>query len=160
MPENKSQAIWARRNKRKRGCAIVLSHVGLFVTPWTVAHQAPLSMEFSGQGNWRGLTFLLQGSSQSWDWALIFWISCIVKQILYPWTIWDALKERESLNESREGTKPESKETFLKLRENSEGTLQGWKSYPSSCLLPRDQWLILPKNKHWKSTKLKSSAKV
>ena len=25
----------------------VLSHVRLFVTPWTVAHQAPLSMEFS-----------------------------------------------------------------------------------------------------------------
>ena len=24
----------------------VLSHVRLFVTPWTVAHQAPLSMEF------------------------------------------------------------------------------------------------------------------
>ena len=25
------------------------SHVLLFVTPWTVAHQAPLSMEFSRQ---------------------------------------------------------------------------------------------------------------
>ena len=26
-----------------------------FVTPWTVAHQAPLSMEFSGQEYWSGL---------------------------------------------------------------------------------------------------------
>ena len=26
------------------GCAQSLSHVQLFVTPWTVAHQAPLSM--------------------------------------------------------------------------------------------------------------------
>ena len=25
----------------------VLSHARLFVTPWTVAHQIPLSMEFS-----------------------------------------------------------------------------------------------------------------
>ena len=27
------------------------------VTPWTVAHQAPLSMEFSRQEYWRGLPF-------------------------------------------------------------------------------------------------------
>ena len=31
------------------------SHVRLFVTPWTVAHQAPLSMEFSRQEYWSGL---------------------------------------------------------------------------------------------------------
>ena len=30
----------------------MLSHVRLFVTPWTVAHQAPLSMEFSRQEYW------------------------------------------------------------------------------------------------------------
>jgi len=27
------------------------------VTPWTVAHQAPLSMEFSRQEYWSGLPF-------------------------------------------------------------------------------------------------------
>ena len=27
-------------------CAYLLSHVQLFVTPWTVAHKAPLSMGF------------------------------------------------------------------------------------------------------------------
>ena len=27
-------------------CECVLSHVRLFVTPWTVAHQVPLSMKF------------------------------------------------------------------------------------------------------------------
>ena len=32
-----------------------LSHVWLFVTPWTVALQAPLSMEFSRQEDWSGL---------------------------------------------------------------------------------------------------------
>ena len=33
------------------------SHVHLFVTPWTVAHQAPLSMGFSKQEYWSGLPF-------------------------------------------------------------------------------------------------------
>ena len=39
-------------------CACVLtcfSHVQLFVTPWTVACQAPLSMGFSKQEYWSGL---------------------------------------------------------------------------------------------------------
>ena len=31
------------------------SHVRLFGTPWTVAHQAPLSMGFSRQEYWSGL---------------------------------------------------------------------------------------------------------
>ena len=31
------------------------SHVWLFVTPWTIAHQAPLSMEISRQEYWSGL---------------------------------------------------------------------------------------------------------
>ena len=35
----------------------VLSHVRLFVTPWTVAHQAPLSMGFPRQEYWSGLPF-------------------------------------------------------------------------------------------------------
>ena len=34
-----------------------LSHVRLFVTPWTVGHQAPPSMGFSRQENWSGLPF-------------------------------------------------------------------------------------------------------
>ena len=34
-----------------------LSHVRLFATPWTVAHQALPSMGFSRQGYWSGLPF-------------------------------------------------------------------------------------------------------
>ena len=34
-----------------------LSHVRLFVTPWTVAHQASPSMGFSRQEYWSGLPF-------------------------------------------------------------------------------------------------------
>ena len=39
----------------------MLSHVQLFETPWTVAHQVPLSMEFSRQECWSGLPFPLTG---------------------------------------------------------------------------------------------------
>ena len=35
----------------------MLSHVRLSVTPWTVAHHAPLSMGFSRQEHWSGLLF-------------------------------------------------------------------------------------------------------
>ena len=35
----------------------LLSRVRLFVTPWTVAHQAPPSVEFSRQEYWSGLPF-------------------------------------------------------------------------------------------------------
>ena len=37
--------------------AQLLSHVQLFVTPWTVALQASLSMGFSKQEYWSGLPF-------------------------------------------------------------------------------------------------------
>ena len=46
-----------------------ISRVGLFVTPWTVAYQAPPSMGFSRQEYWSGLPFpspgdlLTQGSN-------------------------------------------------------------------------------------------------
>ena len=39
-------------------CAQSLSHVQLFATPWTVAHQAPLFMGFPRQEYWSGLLFL------------------------------------------------------------------------------------------------------
>ena len=55
--------------RRKRRKVKLLSHVWLFVTPWTVAHQAPLSVGFSRQEYWSGLPFpspgifLTQGSN-------------------------------------------------------------------------------------------------
>ena len=38
------------------------SHVQLFATLWTVAHQAPLSMGFSSQGYWSGMPFPSPGN--------------------------------------------------------------------------------------------------
>ena len=42
-------------------CAQSLSHVCLFATPYTVAHQAPLSCGFPRQEYWSGLPCLLPG---------------------------------------------------------------------------------------------------
>ena len=38
-------------------CVCVPGYAQLFATPWTVAHQAPLFMEFSKQEYWNGLPF-------------------------------------------------------------------------------------------------------
>ena len=46
----------------------LLSHVRFFVTPWIVAHQAPLFMEFSRQGV--GISYY-RGSSQPRDWTWV-----------------------------------------------------------------------------------------
>ena len=48
----KVQVQWKWKVKVKS-----LSHVRLFASPWTVAHQAPPSMEFSRQEYWSGLPF-------------------------------------------------------------------------------------------------------
>ena len=43
--------------KKERKKVKLLSCVQLFVTPWTVAYHAPLSMGFSRQEYWSGLPF-------------------------------------------------------------------------------------------------------
>ena len=61
-----------------------LSHVRLFVTPWTVyiAHQAPPSMGFSMQEYWSGVAMSFsRGSSQPRDRT---WVFRILGQTLYP----------------------------------------------------------------------------
>ena len=40
-----------------RVCTYLLAQSFLFVTIWTVAHQAPLSMGFARQEYWSGLSF-------------------------------------------------------------------------------------------------------
>ena len=59
-----SSSVERKKEKGKGGssalCVCVcssLSHVRLFVTPWTVACQAPLSLEFSRQEYWSALPF-------------------------------------------------------------------------------------------------------
>ena len=60
---------WRGRKYSISQCMCMLSHVRLFATPWTVACQALLSMEFSRHEYWNGLPFptpgilLTQGSN-------------------------------------------------------------------------------------------------
>ena len=42
-------------------CGQLFSRVLLFATPWTVAHQAPPSLEFSRQEYWSSLPFPILG---------------------------------------------------------------------------------------------------
>ena len=44
-------------------CIQLLSHVRLFSTPWTVAHQAPVSIGFPRQEYWSRLPFPSPGTS-------------------------------------------------------------------------------------------------
>ena len=57
------QLVWAgycsRLELKVHAC--VLNGVRLFVTPWTVARQVPLSVEFSRQEFWSGLPFPTPG---------------------------------------------------------------------------------------------------
>ena len=55
----------------------LFSHVQLFMTPWTVACQAPLSMEFCRPEYWRGKPFPSPAeSSQTRDQTHVSYISC------------------------------------------------------------------------------------
>ena len=53
-----------------------LGHVQLFVTPWTVAHQAPLSTDFSKPRilEWVAIPFARE-SSQHRDWTQVSYIA-------------------------------------------------------------------------------------
>ena len=62
--KNRSESMGVARvdGKDQRGgcvcvCALSLSHVQLFSTPWMVAQQAPLSIGFPMQEYWSGLPF-------------------------------------------------------------------------------------------------------
>ena len=73
-------------------CAMLscFSRVRLFVTVWTVAYQAPLSMGFSRQEYWSGLPRPPPGdlSVPGIDSCLLHLLHC--RGILYHWASWEA----------------------------------------------------------------------
>ena len=75
--------IMAERQKVKS-----LSRVQLFATPWTVAHEAPLSMEFSRQEYLSLLPFPTLQDLPNSGIELMFLVSCIGRQILYYCATW------------------------------------------------------------------------
>ena len=63
------------------------------VTPWAVAHEAPLSMGLSRQDARLGCHFLLQGifMIQGSKLCLLWLLLCNpLRQILYHWATWEA----------------------------------------------------------------------
>ena len=77
------------KTKRKERKGKSFSRVQLFVTPWTVAYQAPLSVGFS-QKELEGVAISFsRESSQLRDQT---YVSCIDRQISYDWAVWKAPK--------------------------------------------------------------------
>ena len=64
-----------------------LNCVHPFVTPWTVAPQTPLSMEFSRQGYYISYS---RRSSEPRDPFHISWVACIGRQVPSHSTTWEA----------------------------------------------------------------------
>ena len=98
--ENADRASLSWKNRRSQGgtgwnfptcclrlscrlhvCVQLLSYVQLFTAPWTVAHQAPLSMAFFRQEYRNGLPFPFSGD-QPRDQTHISSVSCIDRQTL------------------------------------------------------------------------------
>ena len=88
------------------GALWLCMHVWLFVIPWTVAHQPPLSIGFSRQEYWSRLSFPSPGdhpdpgikpmspASRFFQWILYQWAICKTQEwSYYPWlplALWQA----------------------------------------------------------------------
>ena len=55
LRDHENHNYWTTMDRRM--LKMFVSHIWLFVTPWTVAHQAPLFLEFSRKEYWSGLLF-------------------------------------------------------------------------------------------------------
>ena len=74
-------------------CVYALSDVWLFVTPWTVTHQVPLSMEFSRQEYWSGLPFPFPGGLPDPGIEPVsLWSPALAGRFFTSWAIGEALK--------------------------------------------------------------------
>ena len=80
----------------------MLSHVGLFASPWTIAFQAPLSVESSGKNTGVGCRFLLQGIFQPRDQTCISCVFWIGWQILYHWATWETIAPISPLEKEKQ----------------------------------------------------------
>ena len=89
QPASTSKELESRLFLRRLLCCAVLSRV-CSVTPWTVAHQAPLSMGLILQARileWVAISYSRR-FSQPRDQTRISCISCIGRQILYCYASW------------------------------------------------------------------------
>ena len=83
LPSLKFYGLFTLSGIDAYGMMPLLSHVWLFATPWTTAHQAPLCMGFSRQEYWSGLPFPPPGDLPDPGTNLsLLWILC-GRRILY-----------------------------------------------------------------------------
>ena len=89
-PPFSGQPVWSQAYKLKEpfmeSSAVIVQSL-LWLSSWTAAHQAPLSMGFSRRKYWSGLPFPSPGISQPRDWTCI---SCIRRKILNCWATREA----------------------------------------------------------------------
>ncbi|CAN0422301.1 unnamed protein product [Rangifer tarandus platyrhynchus] len=79
------------------------SHLRLFATLWAVAHQAPLSVEFSRQEHWSGLPHPPPGDLPNLGIKPESHVSCISRWVLYHTCHLGSLGSNLSLSYSRLG---------------------------------------------------------
>ena len=136
-------------------CAQLSSHVWLFMTPWPVARQAPLFMEFSRQEYWSGLSFPALGDTfpirdRTHILNLLHWYTRTGTSLFLKVPFMSLFKERPTLvpvftnqKESEESLHFYGKET--KARTSVEGVLcsrhyrgsaSAWGSSGTATLLP------------------------
>ena len=72
-------------------CVHTLSHIHLFATPWTIAHQAPLVHGIFQARilKWVAISFS-RGSSWPRDRTHVSCVSCTDKQVLFLFVFWQA----------------------------------------------------------------------
>ena len=118
------------------------SHVQLFVSLWTVAHQAPLSMGFSTQEYWSGLSFPPSGNLPDSGIEPVSLTSlALVGGFFITSTTWEALGSRIGienittlqriwkLRSGRSGSLPQCQENcthFVKLKKSK---IKCWEGY-------------------------------
>ena len=73
-----------------------LSHIWLFMTPWTESCQAPVSMKFPRQEYWNELPFPSLGDLLDPG----FCVTCIGRWILYHWASWGARVNSQQFSKS------------------------------------------------------------
>ena len=112
------------------------SHVQLFVTPWTVAHQALLSMGLPRQEYSSGKPSS-RVSSQPRDRTHVSYISCSSRQVLYHWY------HRGDLNKDIVEYKKSLRPYQLHLEQPKAKMVKKWVTSLSPTLDTSRTWLSL-----------------
>ena len=123
-----------------------LSHVSLLATPWTAAHQAPPTMEFSRQEYWSGVSGSLPSPVRRHNWLQIVLkqksLSCVLLCNPMDYTVHGVLQARTlewvAFPFFRESSQPRSPALQadslpVELRGKPQIVLSGWTCQFTLC---------------------------